>query len=460
MPRISNPYGVQTPIGAGLSNLARLALARRDQADKQELYDRQAGLYDAQRAKAEAETAGIVNTNDLRSPAGMNRTVALRYGVPVENIEALGGYADGVTPMPPALPGGVSHTDVGRTLANLRTGYGSKSSSAGDIALGEARLREADARGDVFGGRASPTTLRQAYGTGPVFSQNAQGSVLNTVEGGVDQSNPLAVASIASERAQANQRNAAAGSSAAAARKYRLEGDNLQAGRFGPIVNVQVDDMNGPVTVPRFAGQISEGVHRVAPKAPTGGLRLKAVVGADGGVEYVPEADAVGRTPAALPKAPTPPKPVDERRIRTELNRQLGILMDSKGVLAPDSAKPLNERDAAMAVARAAEIARETGNVAEAVSQVVYEMGDLKDETQPGRLWGENETGRRIPSVPLAPARPRAITPAAPAAPAAAAPAAASAVPPPAQRQRGAVYQTPRGPMQWTGTGWVPAGGT
>lgn len=30
--------------------------------------------------------------------------------------------------------------------------------------------------------------------------------------------------------------------------------------------------------------------------------------------------------------------------------------------------------------------------------------------------------------------------------------------PPQAQRQAGATYSTPRGPMKWTGTGWVPAG--
>ena len=37
------------------------------------------------------------------------------------------------------------------------------------------------------------------------------------------------------------------------------------------------------------------------------------------------------------------------------------------------------------------------------------------------------------------------------------APQASAAVPPPAQRQRGQVYDTPKGPMTWTGTGWVPA---
>lgn len=45
------------------------------------------------------------------------------------------------------------------------------------------------------------------------------------------------------------------------------------------------------------------------------------------------------------------------------------------------------------------------------------------------------------------------------AAPASGAPASAAPVPPPAQRQAGKTYPTPRGPMTWTGTGWLPAGG-
>ena len=48
----------------------------------------------------------------------------------------------------------------------------------------------------------------------------------------------------------------------------------------------------------------------------------------------------------------------------------------------------------------------------------------------------------------------RASGPITPAAPAQAAPA---GVPPPQQRTQGRVYETPRGPMKWTGTGWVPA---
>lgn len=42
--------------------------------------------------------------------------------------------------------------------------------------------------------------------------------------------------------------------------------------------------------------------------------------------------------------------------------------------------------------------------------------------------------------------------------PSAPAPAAGGSVPPPESRVVNQVYQTPRGPMIWTGTGWIPAG--
>lgn len=53
---------------------------------------------------------------------------------------------------------------------------------------------------------------------------------------------------------------------------------------------------------------------------------------------------------------------------------------------------------------------------------------------------------------------PQRTAPAAPTAPPPPAPRdGAAAVPPPAQRQVNRIYDTPRGPMVWTGTGWVPA---
>lgn len=59
--------------------------------------------------------------------------------------------------------------------------------------------------------------------------------------------------------------------------------------------------------------------------------------------------------------------------------------------------------------------------------------------------------------TPAQMAGPTAAAPAAPA-PGPAAPSPAT-VPPPAQRVVGRIYDTPRGPMAWTGTGWLPQGG-
>ena len=83
MPRIANPYGVQTPIGQGLRALSTMALTRRDNADKQALYDYQAdmygahsALYDAQRRKTDAELAALDANARARSPEALDEAVA------------------------------------------------------------------------------------------------------------------------------------------------------------------------------------------------------------------------------------------------------------------------------------------------------------------------------------------------------------------------------------------------
>jgi hypothetical protein len=74
----------------------------------------------------------------------------------------------------------------------------------------------------------------------------------------------------------------------------------------------------------------------------------------------------------------------------------------------------------------------------------------------PGRIWGHN-IERIAPGAAPAPAAPAAPSPSI-VPPAVAAPAQLQPPPAdPAQRQKGATYQTPKGAMTWTGTGWVPA---
>ena len=79
-----------------------------------------------------------------------------------------------------------------------------------------------------------------------------------------------------------------------------------------------------------------------------------------------------------------------------------------------------------------------------------YERDPQKLHDKTVEMWRVARPGEPIPTeAPMAPA-----PPAAPGGQPAAAP--APGVPSTTQRKAGTVYQTPRGPMTWTGTGWLP----
>jgi hypothetical protein len=87
---------------------------------------------------------------------------------------------------------------------------------------------------------------------------------------------------------------------------------------------------------------------------------------------------------------------------------------------------------------------RESRNAGEAAARAIRETVLETEEVGKWNPFVENRTVVRMPAAP----QPGAGT----------AVAAPPNIPPPAQRIRGKIYQTPRGPMVWTGTGWVPAG--
>jgi len=460
MSRIANPYGVQTPIGQGLRALSTMALTRRDNADKQALYDYQAdmygahsALYDAQRRKTDAELAALDANARARSPEALDEAVALRYGVPTANVRAMRDFAGGAVPMAPALPPGVNRDDVGRTMYALRTGLMDRTSNAAEVALAEGRLAEADARRGVVGGTVNPTRLRQAYGTGPVYSQNAQGSVLNTVEGGVDQTNPLAVASVASERAQANQRNAAAGASASLMRQRDIE--NKNGIKLGPPVLVQDPEVGATYTSPLSAPG------RAPAAKPTDRSEPLVPVVRDGQTVYVPRSEAAGEVVPTKPVSQ--PKPQTVRGLTGAQAKALESAVDEQ---FPGMAKEDRSAIIARATAEATNPASPTymnpaGSVGAVMSGVEVEDNTFSKNRIKDRA-GFATGGRPLTAPPVAAPRPAAPAPAP-------APGAnlkgivgstppAGAVPPPAQRVVGSVYETPRGPMKWTGTGWVPSG--
>lgn len=413
MPRIANPYGVQTPIGASLKSLSTLALARRDNADKQNLYDYQADMYGAHAALYDEQRRGLADKRlaleRARSPEALDEAVGLRYGVPSANVRAMRDYVGGAVPMAPALPDGVNRDDVGRTLYALRTGLMDGTSNAQEIAKAEGVYAETDARRGVIGGTVSPTRLRQAFGTGPVFSQNAQGSVLNTIEGGVDQSNPLATANIASERAQAAQRGAAAGASAALTRQRDLE---TRTGiRIG--APVLVDD---PELGPTYTSPLSAPGRAPAAKPTDRPERLVPVV-RDGRTIYVPQSEAAGGEVPAKPLST--PRPQTVRGLTSTQAKALEAAVD-------ESFPGLAKED------RQAVIARATAEATNPASPTYMNPGGSVGAVMQGveidtPIIGKNRlkdragfaTGRLTPP-PTAPAP--AAAPRAPAAPAAAGP--------------------------------------
>ncbi len=159
------------------------------------LYKADTYAADARKTTAEADLA----TSRLRALEGLEGSIG-----PV--LQSYGVAAD-------ALPGYASL---------LRAGQGNASALVEALARGSAAQRASDAVGTYQGGNADLANfMLQAAGEKAYqpYQQSAQGSVLNQATGAVDQSSPLAMASIASERALAGERGAGAGAAQALARE-------------------------------------------------------------------------------------------------------------------------------------------------------------------------------------------------------------------------------------------------
>lgn len=121
--------------------------------------------------------------------------------------------------------------------------------------------------------------------------------------------------------------------------------------------------------------------------------------------------------------------------------------------------------DVATARQAAGEELGRSGNVQLAAQAYLHALNvqpgaELQKPGLGARIWGHlplTDVPRAQVVDPAAPKAPVAAAPAAPAAPAQAAPVATPAqIPPPAQRPVGMKVQSPRGEVEWTGTGWRP----
>jgi hypothetical protein len=175
---------------------------------------------------------------------------------------------------------------------------------------------------------------------------------------------------------------------------------------------------------------------------------------------YVPSTDANGVTtyeparpglPVAAPKAPVDPI----ARAKDIHDIELQSLSDIGAVDVNDNGQPLavnpefrkmygaKMEGAKMAAAAEFQATRDAARASAAYRQYLG--------IQPGSTFKQGGWFRDSQVIP----------PNGSPAPASGNPAAAAtvsgAVPPPAARKPGATYQTPKGPMTWTGTGWLPA---
>lgn len=144
------------------------------------------------------------------------------------------------------------------------------------------------------------------------------------------------------------------------------------------------------------------------------------------------------------PKEPTV-RPSDLENLRGELYARVPQELGPDYVLPPELDSQL--------MTRTAELYRQTGDAAQAADQAWKEA----NPQVAGQGWFDGQP--RLEAANGSPPAPNASTTPAPAVQDGQGGQQAQQVPPAPQRQKGAVYQTPKGPMKWTGTGWVPAGG-
>jgi hypothetical protein len=159
--------------------------------------------------------------------------------------------------------------------------------------------------------------------------------------------------------------------------------------------------------------------------------------------------DAAGvRANSAAEKAPLDITPAESQAFRREVEASMGLFYDKDGNLTSDSGVPVDLAALNTIINRGMTEYQKTRNAGVAIQNAIAAtpLLEVPDKPEISHWFSPNE-----PAV-----NKRVLAPPPGAAPAAAPMTNAVAVPPPAQRISGQVYATPRGPMKWTGTGWLP----
>lgn len=405
-----NPYTPMTPIGAGLQNMALALFSGRGNDGKADLNTAHMGVYDAQRRKYEAEAAAEEAALAARGDGRLQENAALLHQVPVPNVRAMVDYSRGNTQMPPAMPGGVDPRQIAETIVGQRLGTMDKTVNANEIAKAIDTFGTTRTRGDVISGSADPTRVGQGYfavsGKAPFDNMGGTGT-FNQATG--DQTlNEVGLQRVAAEAALAGQRRASAGEHGARTRQIDLET------RSGVKLDAPPVLVNDPETGPRYTS---------AHSAVTGGMAPAAK-----------PTDRKGKE--AIARALT------STQSRTLAGALDGMEQEAGAKFDAETRRQLTSGATQLATDPNSEFHQDpVGALDEAIRVATGGKGVTAEKKKLPTDWFVGTkvltTGKKAPAA--VEGKP------------------ASAVPAPAQRVKGETYQTPRGLMRWTGTGWVPA---
>jgi hypothetical protein len=450
-----NAFMPANPFGAGIANLARALAVRSSGArETQAQADLRAAQAEAARGSAElrdsqtsfynAKTSEIENApqraRDL-ALEGIAATLGTKPRAQVanqyfetgsfgkdQNVGAMTGSLDEQDiPITEAPRPEWFTPQVEQNVNRSRIILGRKGNEADDLAKALNILDTIGRRDAVIADPKNATNTSKGFaatsGHMP-FSQNAVGSVLNGVEGTVDQSNPLAQGVISlnkdkatHERASAAHQSASAGT--ANARTRDINDSRALVPALKPDGSPIVDSEGKPVLIQQ---------------------KERGAIMSRG--------DQARATNDAKP-----PKVVARRPLTTTQSKQLAGALDEAS-----QGTPIDEALKREIVSEATNATTDPDSEFHqdpvgAINAAIAARGGLKRERvkQPGD-WLIPSPRMVAGGAPRVPGVPPGATPA-PAAPVPATNAAA----PPAQREVGKVYPTPRGNMKWTGTGWLPA---
>lgn len=468
---VRNTFHAQTPLGSGIQALTR-GLFGGATPEEQE-----AKLAAAEYSRAHADQARALTDATRQKMARERDAAAAMANAPAEVVAGLfGGKPQGDAimafrsgaqvdaPFGTGMTGGLDEQDVpaakmaaprpdfytpereatlNRTLAGIAAARALPGNdTAAHLATIIKGLFDDQTRQGALSGSVTPEQIGRvgaasaAVAGKPIFHQGSDGTSMDNFTGRVDATSPLAQAVIGLKGAQAGKERdhgtafrAQAGASSAQARLSDARTEDVkESKKLVPALDAlgnAIIDMTTGLPVMMRADQRGQVMAR--------GAQERSNIGARG-------------EETRLTNDEKPPKTAPLRKLTkndTDLMRK-----ELDGLLSELDATDIDgqTRNAILREAENGWVGSTKGHagvIGDAVNKVAPQ-GFQRKPGIPG--FRKQAPAGGLPAAPPAGQAGPMLTP-------------PQGIPPVEQRERGKVYQTPRGPMSWTGTGWVPAGG-